>query len=168
MTNVSESVLALQMAIQTEKDGRAFYLNAARETHDPQGRELFARLADDEIAHQTMLEKQLASVTESGQWSMLEAPAATHGPHTPIFARRLNPDELNALTSDLSALRVAFLREQDAIEFYTRAGERAAAPEAKKMYRSLVQMEQQHYDLLHGEYVLLSDQFKLAMGFEPF
>jgi rubrerythrin len=159
--------LALEVGIQTEKDGRAFYLNASQNTHDPDGRALFARLADDELKHLALLEGQLASLRQTGGWLPKIAPAPGKASRT-VFDRKLSSAELNDLTSDLSALRVAFLIEQDAIAFYTRAGQRTDDPSGKKMFASLVAMEQSHYDLLSGEYNLLSEQYKYVMGFEPF
>lgn len=164
----AEAVLALQLAIQTEKDGRSFYLSASRRTGDAEGRALFQRLASDEAAHQALLERQLEAVQRTGTWTALDVPRPDAALAGPIFARSLSEAELNELTSDLSALRLAYLIERDAIEFYIRAGDRTAAPEGKQMYQSLVEMEQGHFDLLQGEYRLLAEQFKRTMGFEPF
>jgi rubrerythrin len=83
-------------------------------------------------------------------------------------ALELGEGELNALTSDLTALRLAYLIERDAVAFYTRAGQQTQDPKGKRMFHELVAMEQYHYNLLLGEYTLLSEQFKLTMGFEPF
>ena len=155
------------MGIQTEKDGRAFYVKASLDTQDEGGRALFAHLAEDELMHLAMLEGQLASLRRDGAWQPTVEPSPAKMA-TPIFARELSAAELNHLTSDLSALRLAYLIERDAVAFYSHAAHETDAPEGKAMFEALVAMEQGHYNRLVGEYSLLSEQFKHAMGFEPF
>lgn len=168
MTDTTLSArLVLEMAIQTEKDGRALYLQASLGTNDEQGRALFVRLADDELEHLALLESQLASLNRDGTWQ--PAPELSSAqPSTPIFDRKLSAGEVNRLTSDLTALRMAALIERDAVVFYTRAARKIRDPQGKSTFEALAEMEQSHYDLLRGEYVLLAEQFKLTMGFEPF
>ena len=162
------ALFALAIAMQTERDGRAFYLRAAESTHNPQGRALFTRIADDELAHLAMLEERRKALADDGEWLPFEESLKAPAHSTPIFAKRLGEGELNAHTSDLSALRVAYLLEKDAVEFYARAAEQTDDAEGRKMYLALVEMEQSHQDALETEYELLSEQFKSFMGFTPF
>ncbi len=165
---LQQALLALKMAMQTERDGREFYLKAAAATAHEGGRTLFSRLADDELAHLAMLQAREQALLQDGRWLPLTETLTASVPSTPIFAKPLGANELNAYTSDLSALRIAYLRERDAVEFYTRAAEQTDDPEGKKMYAALAEMEQAHQDALETEYKLLSDQFKATMGFAPF
>ncbi len=166
--SLKEALLALEMAMQTERDGREFYLKAAAATQHEGGRMLFARIADDELGHLAMLQARKEALLKDGRWLPLTEHLTASVPSTPIFATPPAAGELNAYTSDLSALRIAYLRERDAVEFYTRAADRTDDPEGKKMYRALADMEQAHQDALQTEYKLLSEQFKAAMGFSPF
>lgn len=166
--HVQEALLALEMALQTERDGREFYLKAAAATAHEGGRALFSRIADDELAHLAMLETRKEALLKDGRWLPMSERLSASVPSTPIFATPPDAGELNAYTSDLSALRIAYLRERDAVEFYTRAAEQTDDPEGKKMYHTLAQMEQAHQDALETEYKLLSEQFKAVMGFAPF
>ena len=166
--DLKAALFALDMAIQTERDGRAFYLRAAESTQDEQGRALFQRLADDELAHEAMLKKRREALVRDGTWMPLEDDVFVSPPSTPIFAKSLSEADLNARTSDLSALRVAYLLERDAVEFYSRAAEQTDDSEGKKMYLALVEMEKAHEQVLKSEYEWLSEQFRLTMGFAPF
>lgn len=166
--SIKEALLALEMAMQTERDGREFYLKAATATQHEGARVLFSRIADDELGHLAMLEARKQALLKEGRWLPMREALTASVPSTPIFAEMPSAGELNAYTSDLSALRIAYLRERDAVEFYTRAAERTADPEGKKMYRALANMEQAHQDALETEYKLLSEQFKAVMGFSPF
>jgi rubrerythrin len=86
----------------------------------------------------------------------------------PIFSRDRVEQNLVGYTSDLSALRMAYLIEKDAVEFYRRAAEQTKDAEGTRMFLDLVKMEQAHLDLLEGEYDYLQGQFQTAMGFAPF
>lgn len=166
--SLKEALLALEMALQTERDGREFYLRAVEATQHEGGRTLFTRLADDELGHLALLQARKEALLKEGRWLPMDETLTASVPSTPIFATPLAAGELNAYTSDLSALRIAYLRERDAVEFYTRAAEQTDDPDGKAMYRALADMEQAHQDALETEYKLLSEQFKAAMGFAPF
>ena len=105
---------------------------------------------------------------DSGQWAEYQGIdlGATEG--APIFSRERVEQNVVAYTSDLSALRMAFLIEKDAVDFYTRAAEQTDDPNGRRMFLDLVKMEQGHLDLLEGEYNFLRGQFQTAMGFSPF
>jgi rubrerythrin len=86
----------------------------------------------------------------------------------PIFSRERVEQNVVAYTSDLSALRVAYLIEKDAVDFYTNAAEQTGDPNGQRMFLDLAGMERRHLDLLEGEYNFLRGEFQTAMGFAPF
>jgi rubrerythrin len=169
---VDSALLALDVAIQTEKDGREFYKRAAENTADPGGKVLFTSLADDELDHLGLLESQRETLAKGGQWQSgldderRERPAQIEG--VPLFSRAALAENVNAYTSDLSALRMAFLIEKDAVAFYTKAAAKTADPSGKEVYERLVEMEKEHQRILEEEYEALASEFRGAMGFEPF
>ena len=169
--DLQSALMALDLAMQTEKDGREFYKRAAERTSDPAGKILFVSLADDELEHLRLLESQRESLAEKNRWrSSAEArdaaPAKIAG--APLFSRQALADNLNEYTSDLSALRMAFLIEKDAVAFYTRAAAETDDPDGKAMYERLVEMEKEHQRILEEEYEALAKEFRHTMGFEPF
>ncbi len=169
---LERALMALNIAIQTEKDGREFYLNAAQKTHDPRGKALFSSLADDELGHLLLLEAQHEALTKEQRWlphsEMGEEaePAKVKG--APIFSPEAVAENINAYTSDLSALRMAFLIEKDAVAFYGKAASETDDPNGKAMYQYLVSMEKEHQRILEEEYQTLGKEFWSTMGFEPF
>jgi rubrerythrin len=172
-----EAVLAaLQMAIQTEIDGHAFYTQFAAQTEDANARAMFERLAADEVAHLELLRQTKASLEESGKWVDYSGPdtfaSLSAGLETieaaPIFSRERVAENIVGYTSDLSALRVAYLIEKDAVDFYRQAAARTLEPDGRRMFEDLARMEQGHLDLLEGEYNFLRGQFQTVMGFAPF
>ena len=89
--DLQSALLALDVAIQTEKDGREFYKRAAENTADPGGKVLFTSLADDELEHLDLLESQREALAKAGHWQpgsdaeRRERPARVEG--APVFSR---------------------------------------------------------------------------------
>jgi len=168
VTEIDATLAALEMAIQTEIDGHAFYEKFSRQTEDPDAQAMFERLAQDEVMHLELLRNAKAMLEESGKWLEYRGTDLKAISGAPIFSRERVEQNLVAYTSDLSALRMAYLIEKDAVDLYTRAAERTQDPDGKRMFLDLVRMEQGHLDLLQGEYDFLRGQFQTAMGFSPF
>jgi rubrerythrin len=168
MAEHDAALAALQMAIQTEIDGYGFYAKFAAQSDDPDARKMFERLARDEVTHLELLRNVKAMLEESGEWAEYKGLPSSPVSGAPIFSRERVAQNIVAYTSDLSALRVAYLIEKDAVDFYKRAAQGTGDPNGKRMYLDLVRMEEGHLALLQGEYDFLRDQFQMAMGFAPF
>jgi rubrerythrin len=168
MSELDAALAVLQMGIQTEIDGYHFYQNFGQRTSDPKAKEVFERLARDEMAHLELLRNVKAMLEQSGQWAEYQSPIPDATPGAPIFSRERVEQNVVAYTSDLSALRLAYLIEKDAVDFYRRAAEGTADPEGQHLFRDLAEMERGHLRLLEAEYSFLLDQFQMTMGFAPF
>lgn len=167
MSNVKSALAALQMAIQTELDGYSFYQSFCERSADPDARAIFDRLARDEIMHLEMLRNTRAMLEESGEWAEYKG-LTVDTEAAPIFTQERVQQNIVAHTSDLSALRVAYLIEKDAVDFYTRAAAQTEDPNGRRMFTDLAAMERGHLRLLEGEYNSLKASFQDAMGFTPF
>jgi rubrerythrin len=169
---LQSALLALDLAIQTERDGREFYLRAAERSADEGGKVLFFSLADDELEHLRLLESQRGALATDGKWQPPtkadEQTLPEEGEGVPLFSRERLAENVSAYTSDLSALRLAFLIEKDAVAFYTRAAAETKDPLGREVYESLVEMEKEHQRILEEEYNALAKEFWGSMGFEPF
>lgn len=168
MTEVDAALAALAMAIQTEIDGHTFYQQFAERTSDLNAQALFHRLAQDEVMHLELLSSSKAMLEESGEWADYQGIALQSIEGAPIFSRERVEQNIVAYSSDLSALRIAFLIEKDAVDFYTQAAEQTTDPNGHRMFLDLVKMEQGHLEILESEYSFLRSQFQAAMGFAPF
>jgi rubrerythrin len=168
MPDLDAALAALEMGIQTEIDGHAFYQQFAERTDDPSAREMFERLARDEVMHLELLRNTKAMLEERGEWAEYKAAVLDSVEAAPIFSRERVEQNIVAYTSDLSALRVAYLIEKDAVDFYSHAAEQTSDANGRRMFLDLVKMEQGHLNLLEGEYSFLRGQFQTAMGFAPF
>ncbi len=168
MTEHNAALAALQMGIQTEIDGHSFYRKFAAQTEDPDARAMFEQLARDEVMHLELLRNVKAMLEESGEWAEYQGSPQVPVEGAPIFSRERVKQNVVAYTSDLSALRLAYLIEKDAVDFYRRAAWGTDDPNGKRMYLDLVRMEEGHLALLQGEYEFLRSQFQMSMGFAPF
>ena len=168
MAEHDAALAALQMAIQTERDGYAFYQKFAEQTEDPDAQAMFERLAQDEARHLELLRNVKTTLEESGEWADYEGVPLPPVEGAPIFSRERVEQNIVAYTSYLSALRVAYLIEKDAVDFYRRAAQETDDPNGQRIYLDLVKMEESHLALLQGEYDFLRGQFQTAMGFAPF
>lgn len=168
MTGIEPALAALQMAIQTEIDGHKFYKEFAAKTQDPNARAMFERLAREEAMHLELLDSHRTMLEQRGEWAEYKGLVLDSEPGAPIFTRERVEQNIVAYTSDLSALRMAYLIEKDAVVFYTRAADQITDSSGRRMFLDLAKMEQGHLDLLEGEYRFLQGQFQSAMGFAPF
>ncbi len=168
MSAIDATLAALEMAIQTEIDGYTFYQRFSQRTEDPGARAMFERLAQDEVMHLELLRNAKAMLEEEGRWLEFKGLEREVVEGAPIFSRERVEQNLVAYTSDLSALRMAYLIEKDAVDFYSHAAEQTEDPDGKRMFQELTRMEQGHLELLRGEYEFLRGQFQTAMGFAPF
>jgi rubrerythrin len=168
MAELDATLAALQVGIQTEIDGYSFYSSFAERTEDPDARAMFERIAKDEAMHLELLRNNKAMLEETGAWPEHRKIDQEPVSGAPIFTRERVKQNLVAYTSDLSALRVAYLIEKDAVEFYTHAAAKTGDPNGRQMFLDLAEMEQGHLDLLESEYGALLGQFQSTMGFAPF
>jgi rubrerythrin len=168
MNSINSAMAALQLAIQTEIDGHNFYQEFAQRSTEPDAQRLFDRLAQDEIMHLELLRNTKAMLEQSGEWADYKGLALDVPQGAPIFSHERVKQNVVAYTSDLSALRVAYLIEKDAFDFYTRAAAQTDDLNGRRMYRDLAGMEQGHLQLLEGEYTRLMSYFQTEMGFSPF
>jgi rubrerythrin len=150
---------AIETAIQIEKDGLAFYTEAARQTNDPNGKKMFQSLAKDEAAHLRLFETVHESLLKEGHWPSPEEVAAISPKRLdrpPIFP---TGDAIKATETperELSALRRGIQAEKDSIAFYSQQMEKTDDPDAKAMYAYLIEQEEGHRTILQGEYDYLN------------
>ena len=154
-----EVLKAIETAIQIEKDGLAFYVEAANRTKDPHGKKMFKTLARDEAAHLRLFEDTRQALLERGTWlSPGEVAAISPGgfdqPH--IFP---TGDEIKATEipePEMAALRRGIQAEEASIAFYSEQRNKTGDPDGKAMYAYLIEQEEGHRTILQGEYDYLN------------
>lgn len=81
---VSQMAESIRMAIDLEKSGRAFYLQAAERTVNPTGKAIFSRLAREETQHLLTFERMLDDEKGLSGWREWLKEYPDHPP-LPVF-----------------------------------------------------------------------------------
>lgn len=159
MKPTSDALKAIETAIQIEKDGLAFYTEAAKQISDPNGKKMFQSLARDEAAHLRLFETVRESLPKEGHWPSPEQVAAiSQGTfdHPPIFPRGEETKAAEVPERELTALRRGIQAEEDSIAFYSQQRDKTDDPDGKAMYAYLIEQEEGHRTILQGEYDYLT------------
>jgi rubrerythrin len=159
----------LREAMQAERTGYEFYMLAAKNTEDPEGKATFEQLAKEEREHFEFLRSHYKALLETGK--LAEGVTLTdHAPlrgDSPIFSQALR-DRLKGAHFEMSALAIAVQLELNGIRHYTEQASRAALPEARAFFQQLVDWENSHYEALLQQQQLLQEDYWRDNAFEPF
>lgn len=152
-----QEVDALNVAIERERGAHQFYSQAASQTGDEAGRQMFMWLAGEEEAHLKLLQKQCNAVRESGQWLADGEAAAGCTLSKPIQSAEFPSlsevkDRPQADAPEMEILSKAIAAERDAATFYAELAEAVFDPEGKRLLHQLSDIEKGHLALLEEEY----------------
>jgi Fur family transcriptional regulator, ferric uptake regulator len=140
---------ALKMAICMEKRGIEFYREASSRNRDAAGREILARIAEEEEQHLAALQEELDTL--NGQERGLEqAPIFLH--FDPCDLERLVPDlkqhEVNGefRLGARRSLELAMMLEESAAGFFKAYAEKFMETRGKKIFEHFAEEERKHYE----------------------
>jgi rubrerythrin len=169
MSQKKEEILAgLKTALEAELTGYNFYKNAAQTTTDPQGKETFLRLSEEEIGHFNYLRQQYKSVLDQGTYDFskkLLKPARTD-PGNPIFSEAIKK-RIKESHFEVSVLSIAMKLELDAANFYRSLAQKAQSAEAKQFYLGLADWEVEHFQAFEQQLEALKEEYFQANNFIP-
>ncbi len=162
MSAKNAALEALTQALRLEEEGRAFYLQAAQDTVDEKGKAMFESLADDEIKHAKMIQRQLRAIEGGGSYLLLPD---IHVPDIDL-GKKLFPPEAEAArkaadqaTNELEVLHMALDNEIRSYDLYRAAAQSTVDEAGRAMYTWLARAEMRHFDLLMANWESLT-----AMG----
>lgn len=169
MSTSSDISRALLEAIQAERDGASFYLMASQTCADSMGKEIFKRLAAEEMDHQEYLTAQYQSVLATGQLdSTLKLQHSMNlSGASPIFSPQIK-DRIKDAHFEMSALSIGIQLEQSAIDLYSGAADAAEDPAIAEFFRELVRWETGHHQALLRQQGLLKEDYWSSGGFSPY
>jgi rubrerythrin len=159
MKPTTEALKAIETAIQVEKDGLAFYTDAARQIADPGGKRMFESLAADEAAHLSLFETVRESLLKEGRWlppEQVVAMSPGRFARPPIFPAAGHAGAAKIPERQLAALRRGIQAEDESIAFYSEQRDRVGDADGRSMYAYLVEQEKGHRTILQGEYDYLT------------
>jgi len=148
---VSQMAESIRMAIDLEKSGRAFYLQAAERTVNPTGKAIFSRLAREETQHLLTFERMLDDEKGLSGWREWLKEYPDHPP-LPVFNAKAEKSIKEGSMDELQALRVAMKQEREALEYYGRIAESTDNEAVAGIFTFVREQEAYHHDLLQAEY----------------
>lgn len=159
----------LRKAYQIETDGYVFYSMIADRAGKPPVREVFQKLARDEVEHKHYL-RDIASRYEEVGVSAFSVPRGT--PDMRVFSEKVFTDrfreEAQATAFEVSALSIGMQLETTAMTTFATASQNASDNEVRDFYKFLADWEREHLNALHSLYASLRGDFFSSSGFEPF
>lgn len=159
----------LQKAYQIEVDGYTFYSMTADRATKPAVRELFEKLARDEVEHQRYLRDVMRSVDTEGASAFrvqLKVPGMAD------FSRRIFTDafrdQAQGAAFEVAVLSIGMQLESNAVAYFSGAAERATEDEVRAFYRFLADWEKEHLNALQNLHQAVRSDFWERAGFAPF
>lgn len=141
---------AMKTAIEMEKSGHKFFTEASEKVRHEVGRKMFARLAAEEIDHMRTFEKIFNEVTGGSDWK--EALGSLElARRVPYFDDARKEFKSEDQSVELDYLRKALDLERNAMKFFEKAISEAESPEAREIFKRILDEEQAHYDLIQAE-----------------
>jgi len=137
----------VRAAVQLERDGRAFYLDAAEKAASELTRKMFASLAADEVDHIAWIEKMMPDVDTA-----TDANRDLYGRLSHIFAEVPDEERQKIVGSDddVAAIHAALAIEKKAVDAYDKWQEEADELDVKKLCNLLTGVERFHIQVLQN------------------
>ncbi len=155
-------------AIKAEVEGYNFYMMAARSTQDSNGREVFERLAKEEMDHVAFLRAQYNSFLHSNNPDAnVKLSKSSFSTNSPIFSENIK-SRIKDAHFEMTALSVGIQLELSAIKFYQEQADKMTDSSAKTFYKELADWEATHYNMLLKQQESLKQAYWHNNEFAPF
>ena len=165
-----EILSILQKAYQVETDGYTFYSMIADRTDKDAVRDVFARLARDELQHKAFLKEIASGYEERGAAAFLlpsRPDAALRAFSDRVLTERFK-EQAKGATFEVSAVSIGLTLETGAMALFGQQAETAADAEVRDFYRFLADWERRHYEALQDLFSEVRQDLFTGGGFQPF
>jgi rubrerythrin len=135
---------AIMQAIEIEKETFDLYTRAEHKTFNPAGKRIFRWLARTEEEHYLKLTELYNAYSEGERWVFYGGSTISleeEGEHGASFD-----------TGDLAALEIAMAIERKGIAHFDHLAQKAADPDGKQMFKTLVAEEREHLRIVTEKY----------------
>jgi rubrerythrin len=155
MTTEQNKVLqALQIAIQMEIDGKAYYLQASQKSGNEVGKKLLRTLANEEDIHRQKFEEIYEAVRSERGW-----PVTDFKPGGGKRLRTIFSEATKEISSSIKplAVQVAIGMESKTYDFYKSRGGEGISDAERSFYEAVAAEEREHHLVLLDYYEYLKD-----------
>jgi rubrerythrin len=159
----------LRRAYQIEVEGHTFYTLCATRSDKPVVRELFEKLAHDEVLHQGYLKSVVGKYAERGNaaFEIQRRPPDMSSIARKVFTDRFR-QEAQGASFEMGVVSIGMQLETNAINHFRAAATAATDKEVADFYGFLAAWEQEHYDALDALQKAVRADFWDRSGFAPF
>ncbi len=145
--NESKAIEVLKTALLLEKRGNAFYTKVANQAADPDVKQIFEIMAEEEDEHIRILSEQFVHLKQHQQFKEVKLPKGSDDTASEILSGNIK-DKISAASYEAAAISSAIDMENRAIEVYSERAKQAEDPEEKKLYQWLSNWEKGHHQIL--------------------
>ena len=152
----------LKQSILAEKRGCAFYASVAEQAKDPEIRNIFTIMAEEETMHVKFLCEQFVSFSNNRQFLKMTLPHRTKDNIANLVLSAEVTKKISAAGIEAAAISAAIDMEKNAIGVYSSQAETSTDPEEQKLFSWLADWERTHLKLLTS----LDDELKERIWFD--
>jgi rubrerythrin len=163
----SRSMEILKTAILLERKGKAFYSSVADKADDPDVKEFFQHMADEEDDHIRFLTEQFSHYVKNQKFRETELPKTEDSTAEQILSEKVKK-QISAASFEAAAISAAIDFETRAVKVYSDRAESATDPEEKHFYQFLADWEKGHHKILHDIDKEVKEKVWFDNNFWPF
>jgi rubrerythrin len=138
-----QTLETLQLAIQMEIDGKAFYQKSSSESTNETGKSLFATLAAEEELHRSKFEEIYNVISNKNSWPKIDFRPDKGRTIKNVFNEALEKP-LKPSASELEAVLIAIQMEIKSYDLYNNQSKLSTVPAQKSFYEVLAGEERGH------------------------
>ncbi len=142
--NKSNTLDILKKAFLLEQQGKNLYETARDLAGDEDVKTFFQELAQDEIEHMAILEKQLKAIMKTGNFISGDYKSGNTDATSSDILDNTLIDKINAASFESTAITAAVSFEEKAVKLYAQRAEESNDSEEKKIYSWLSAWESTH------------------------
>ena len=159
VTEQDRALEALQIAIQMEIDGKAFYLKASQESGNELGKKLLQQLATEEDNHRQKFEKIYDTIRTKKAWPETDFQPDGGKTLRTIFAKQTEQlgSTKKAPATELDAVQTAMDMENKSYDFYINRSKNTTYAVERDFYETIASEEKEHHIILLDYYEYLQD-----------
>lgn len=158
-TEAEKTLKALQVAIQMEIDGKAYYLKASEKSSNKAGKALLSSLAQEEDVHREKFEQIYRAIEAKKGWPVTDFKPDGGKRLRTIFVKAAEEIGigLEAPATELDAIETAMTMENKSYDYYKSQERKATYDAEREFYRTLASEEREHYLILLDYFDYLKD-----------
>jgi rubrerythrin len=155
----ARTIEVLQLAVQTEVEGKEFYQKASQKSNSKLAKELFQQLANEEDVHRKKFEAIYEVLKKGQNWPDVEPPSEKGKRLKSLFAEATETlgSKIKVAESELEAIKIAMDMEIKSYNLYHSRSEESTLPVEKRFYEALAGEERGHHLALVDSYEYLID-----------